>query len=186
MTPKAPRQANAKLFDKAIVGLQDILEGNLSWLDFAYGRVQHIRQTIKTKTYSIPVIYTGTKDYTNVLPDDNKGNTSFFIIHDNQNILNYEAHNKNKLQADFSLIFWYNIEQINNNDTRNTESIKAQILNLLTNCNLSYGSIELSTIKEDIDNIFKEYFISDKATKFVMHPYHALRFEGKIIVNEEC
>lgn len=73
MTAKAPRQKNAKLFDKAIIALQDVLEDNLIWLDFAYGRVQHIKQNIKNKTYSKPVIYTSLKDYIDVLPDDNRG-----------------------------------------------------------------------------------------------------------------
>ena len=186
MTTKAPRQKNAKLFDKAIIALQDVLEENLIWLDFAYGRVQHIKQNIKNKTYSKPVIYTSLKDYIDVLPDDNRGNTAFFILQDPQNILNFTPNTKNVLQSNFSLIFWYDVSKINGNDTRNTEAIKAEILNLLTNCRLCYGTLELTSIKEDIDSIFKEYYISDKATKYTKHPYHAIRFEGKLTIKDLC
>lgn len=186
MIQNAPRQRNPKLFDKAITQMQDILENSIDWLEFAYGRVEHIKETIKNKTYSKPVIFTSINDYIDVLPDDKRGNSSFFIVHDNQNILNYEAHTKNVIQANFSLIFWFDISKIDNNDNRNTETIKQELLYVLTNLNISNGNIELSIIKEDIDNIFKEYYISDKATKYVMHPYKALRFEGKITVREEC
>lgn len=205
MAGKAPIIPNAVMLDRLMAEIQDGLIQNLSWLDVAFGRCQKITKTIENKRYVVPMVYCGgwkghgANDYIEVSPDDKIGNYSFFEILDPQT-LTPEVWAKD-IKAPFALIFWFDLRTIyKQNDNRNTERVKADILKILnghTQWHLPFGRVTVNKIYEKAENVYKGYTlytrelnkglsISEVDNQYMMHPYYAMRFEGILEVPELC
>lgn len=194
MAGKAPIIPNAVMLDRVMAEIQDGLIENLSWLDVAFGRSQRLAKMVEGKRYIYPSVYCGGwnghgyNDYIEVSPDSKIGNFSFFEIDDPQT-LDGEVW-ASDIFAPYSLIVWCDLRKVyNQNDNRNTEKIKADILKILhgrANFHLTNGRISVSRIYERAENVYRGYTLDETINQFLMHPYYAFRFEGVLEVPELC
>jgi hypothetical protein len=177
--PTVPKPETPVFMDEVVVQIQDILKANLPWLDYSFGRSQKLVTKKDKKDYFYPGIHLGDEKYINVFPDQSLGNFSFMAFEDPEDI-DVKLKPYIKVTKNFSLIFWFNIDKIfEDQKDRNLETVKLQILTVLnTKMFLNKGRISMSTIQEDAKNIYKGYSINELASQFLMHPYAGLRFDG--------
>lgn len=184
--PIAPRPLIPIFTDKLICELQDYLIENLNWLDHAFGRCQRLITLKDGRSYYYPGIHIESGKYINVFPTSEFGNFSFFHIADPQRV-EFNSHSFNRVWANYALIFWFNLDSIFTTTERNTEVMKAQIIQILTrNIYLKSGSITVNNIYEQAENIYKGFSIKEIESQFLMQPYAGFRFEGEIYFNESC
>lgn len=184
------------MLDAVIGKIQTALVNNLSWLDAAFGRAQRLTKILPTgKRIVTPNVYCGgldgygKNDYIEVSPDSQIGNFSFFIVDDPQQ-LDWEPFAQMKQKAPFALIFWFDLRRVFGTDTnRNTEYLKAQILELLngrTGWLLGNGTIRINKCYEQAQNIYRGFSLDEVDNQFLMHPYAGFRFEGELLVEMPC
>jgi len=183
--PTTPKPANPVLFDRVISEVQDILESELSWLDYAFGRAQDLIRTEGDRDLRYPAAYIRRDEYQSLEPNQNLGNFSFFLLNDPDTV-DFQQNQYNRLTSGYSLIFWLNIESLGASD-RNTENVKADILRVLTRVlRLTSGSITVDSISEKAENIYRGYSLREIDSQYLMHPYVGFRFEGTMYVKEIC
>jgi len=173
-----PIYDSPKLIDLALLDIQTNLL-TLSWLTNAYGRSKKL---VSGKVI-YPAVYKGSGEYKSLFPDKNSS-YSFFTIDDPQDY-DWRPNVKGLLTVKLSLIFWFDISKIEALDERNTEYLKDEILTLL-NKGYKHGSLELTKVYEDADNIFKGYSIKEINSQYMMYPYAGFRFEGTLKVKQSC
>lgn len=180
-----PQQQEPVMTDLCLSYIQEELT-KLPWLDYAFGKAQKMVRSKNGSDYFYPAIYKGKNDYIPLLPDSGLGCFSFFTAEDPQTV-EFFPHVRNRVTAPVSLIIWYDLRKANPlSGDRNTEKVKAEVLRLLTDMNLKYGSFVLTEIYEKAENIYKGFSLSEVDTQYLMHPYAGIRFQGKIIYNESC
>lgn len=185
--PNVPKPTNPVLLDRVIVQIQDRLKEKLSWLDYSFGRCQRLVTMKDRKEYFYPGVHIGAGEYINVLPDQNLGNFSFLSIDDPQPV-DFNPNSFNTIRAKYALIFWFNLDKIfAGSEDRNTEEIKAQILKVLTReLRLTVGRLNIESINEKAENIYKGFSLKEIDSQFLMQPFGGMRFEGEILMLEEC
>lgn len=195
MNKNVPIIPNAVMLDKAIGEIQIALADGLPWLDAAFGRAQKLVKEINGRRIATPNVYCGssqgcgTNDYLDVSPDSFKGNFCFFVVDDPQNI-GWEPNAEMEQRAPFSIIFWFDLRRVfgalNN---RNTEYMKAQILDILNGRSgwlMRNGSIRINKCYEQAINIYRGFSLDECDNQFLMHPFAGFRFEGEIKVDTPC
>lgn len=195
MTDKVQIMPNAVMLDEAIGEIQNGLAAGLPWLDAAFGRAQKLVKQIDGKRYIIPSVYCGgwkgysKNDYIDVLPDSFKGNFCFFVVDDPQQI-DWEQNAEMEHRALFSVIFWFDLRRVfNSPNVRNTEYLKAQILDILNGRSgwiMRNGSIRINKCYEQAENIYRGFSIDEVDNQFLMHPFAGFRFEGEIRTETPC
>lgn len=185
--PKNPKPKNPVMIDRALAYIQDELIKNIAWLNYAFGRAQRLVTQREHKNWYYPGVYIGDNEYLNVLPGQNIGNRTFFIVDDPQNI-NFNPRQYNLIESPVSLICWYDLTDIYpDGKERNTEDIKRQILRVLTTLTMPNATrLTLTKIYEQAENIFKGYSIKEIDTQYLMQPYAGLRIDGILTYREEC
>lgn len=175
--PAVPKPENPAFMDIVVVQIQDILKANIPWLDHSFGRSQKLIDKDTKKSY--PAVHIGYEKYINVFPDQELGNFSFMIFNDPQTI-DSSMKPYIKVNQKFSIVFWFDLDKIFvDQKDRSLEEIKLQILTVLnTKMLLNKGSIKMSEIKKDANNIYKEYDVKEVESQFLMHPFAGLRFDG--------
>lgn len=193
---KAPIIPHPVMLDLAFGHIQQALTDNLGWLDAAFGRAQRLtkilpngKRIVTPNVYCGGLDFKGNNDYIETSPDSQIGNFSFFVVDDPQT-LDWEPGVQMKQRAPFSLIFWFDLRRVFGSATnRNTEYLKAQILEIL-NGRAGWvfpdGRLKINKIYEQAENIYRGFSISEVDNQFLMHPYAGLRFEGEIWVDMPC
>lgn len=187
---------NAVMLDKAIGELQQGLADGLPWLDVAFGRAQRLAKKMPTgKTIYTPSVFCGgwqghgNNDYIEVMPDSFIGNFCFFVVDDPEQI-EWQQNAEMTKRAPFSIIFWFDCRELfNDPKTRNTEYVKAQILDILNGRSgflMQSGSIKINRIYERADNIYRGFSHDEIDNQFLMHPFAGFRFEGIIETETPC
>lgn len=180
-------ETDPKLNDLVISQVQDVLSENLQWLDHSFGQAQKLVKLKDRKRHKYPAIYIGKNEYVNVFPDDELGNFSFFYIKDPVTVPYFNNNTTNVLKSNFSLIFWFNIEKINNSNNRNLDSVMSEILEVFENkMNLRNGHIEINKIHKEAENIYRQFDISEIDSQYLMQPYSGLKLDGQIITKQSC
>ena len=190
----APVIRGAIMLDKVIGSIQQGLVDNLNWLDAAFGKSQKLVKMINGKRVVTPNVYCGgwrghgENDYIEVSPDSKIGNFAFFEVDDPQTIdVGPWARD---IKTPFSLIVWFDLKRVYGTETnRNTEYLKAQILNVLNGraeWHLPQGRLTINRIYERAENIYRGYTLSEIDNQFLMHPYGGFRFDGILEYNEFC
>lgn len=183
---RTPIKNNAKLFDALFGEIQKKLDTDLLWLDYAFGKAERLVKEVNGRKYYTPNIYIGQNEYEEITPDTGIGNYSFFILHEPQNI-DQMGHGMNgRIKSPFSLVFWFDLRTITEDDNRAIEAVKMQILQVLRNTYAKNGNISISKIYERAENVFKEYSLDEVDNQFLMHPFAALRFDGEAMVQIPC
>lgn len=193
---KAPIIAHPVMLDEIIGNIQQALVANLGWLDAAFGRAQRLTKILPTgKRIVTPNVYCGgldghgKNDYIETSPDSKIGNFSFFLIDDPQQ-LEWEPNVEMTQKAPFALIFWFDLRRVFGTESnRNTEYLKAQILELLNGRSgwlLKNGAIRINKCYEQAQNIYRGFSLDEVDNQFLMHPFAGFRFEGEIKVDMPC
>ena len=76
-----------------------------------------------------PAWYLGHNEYVGLLPDDTLGNFCFFNIDDPTEI-QWARGERNRLTATYSLILWCDMRTVEDDDSRNREAVKEDLLSL--------------------------------------------------------
>lgn len=185
--PAIPKPVTISFFDKVVTQIQDILKSEVFWLDHSFGQSQQLVTKKNKRDFYYPGVHIGNGTYVDVLPNQSLGNYSFFILDDPYTI-EYHPHVKNRITVNFGLIFWLNLKDVfpSSND-RNIETIKEQLLDILTNkMLLNYGRITVNRIQQQARNIYREYSLKEIDSQFLMFPYAGLRFDGVMSLKENC
>lgn len=196
------KKADPVLLDKVIQDMQEMLEGNLPWLDKAFGRAfKIVEHQLAGQKFVYPAVYSGDGEYLSVLPDDKIGNFSFFEIYDPQG-LSPVVQGRPKIEFNGALVFWFDLTSIySDSKMLYTEEVKDEILSVLTTPGaVSSGRFSLNSIIEKPENVYKGYTlekiynnfqysgqnIESMDKQYFMFPYAALRFEFTITTQELC
>ena len=175
----------AYLFDKPIQNLQDAL-GTLSWLNHIFGRSERLVQIQDGRKVYTPNVYRGKNEYISLLPDNTAlGNYCFFVL-DEPQTSGASMSRQNRLRAPFSLIVWVDMRKVENNDARNTEYVKEEILKTIRRAWIKQGAVEISRVYQLAENVFQGYSLDEVDNQFLMQPFAGLRITGELIVDEEC
>ena len=195
MINNAPIIPNAVMLDEAIGEIQQALAGGLPWLDAAFGRAQKLVKEINGRRITTPNVYCGglqgygNNDYIEVSPDSFKGNFCFFVVDDPQTI-DWEPNAEMEQRAPFSIIFWFDLRRVFGSlNNRNTEYLKAQILDILNGRSgwlMRNGSIRINKCYEQAANIYRGFSRDECDNQFLMHPFAGFRFEGERRIETPC
>lgn len=181
--------SNNYLFDKVIEDLRQTLKQRLTWLDASYGRAERLIKEIDGRRYYTPNVYLGNDQYEVLLPDDRRGNYSFFVLHEPQELVN-RMQTEIRIKAPFSLIVWCDMRRVERimqlADKRNTEYVKEQVLGVLGTAFPQHGSASVVKIYERAENVFDGFTLDEVQNQFLMSPFAGFRFYGEMIVTNDC
>lgn len=183
---KVVKVSNPALFDRCICSLQDGLVKELPWLDHIFGRVERlVKEQGGVRRYT-PNIYLGKDEYLLLLPDQGLGNFCYFVMDDPEDVEWYPG-DRSRLQSTFSLVVWVDMRKVDDDDTRNVEAVKAQVLRALNGgIWVRSGSIRIESIYSRAENVFAGFTLDEVDNQFLMSPFAGWRFEGVMMVNDEC
>lgn len=177
--------ARAYLFDKPIQALQDAL-GELSWLNHIFGRSERLVQVQDGRKVYTPNVYRGGNEYIQLLPDNTAlGNYCFFVL-DEPQVVSLPMGLQNRLKAPFALVVWVDMRTVENNDARNTEYVKEELLKTIRRAWLRHGAVSVEKVYQRAENVFEGYSLDEVDNQFLMQPFAGLRITGELIVDEEC
>lgn len=184
---RIPTISNPDLLDKVIAEVQKGLAEKLPWLDHSFGKAQRLVKMIANKRFYTPNVYAGDNEYLEVSPDANIGNFSFFDIEDPQTI-EWIPKQRGAIKSTYGLVFWFDLRKVRPGENyRNVESIKQEILKELNGGFwMKYGRIQVARIYERAESIYRGYTLDEVDNQFLMHPFAGLRFEGDLLINENC
>ena len=170
----APVIKNPVMLDRVIGEIQAGLVENLSWLDVAFGRSQRLTKMMNGKRIVTPNVYCGgwnghgPNDYIEVSPDAKIGNFSFFEIEDPQTI--DAGPWARQIKAPFSLIVWFDIRTVFNDDTRDMERAKRDVLRAVRHTWMRHGRFHINRIYQRAENVFKEFTLDEIDNQYLMQP----------------
>ena len=174
------------LFDKVVTSIQDTLGESLPWLDHVFGVAERlIKETNGVRRYT-PNIYIGNNEYLCMLPDETLGNFSFFVLDDPAEVA-WARGERNRLTVPYSLVVWLDMRTVGDGKTRNRERVKDDILKVMNGgLRLRNGHAVVTAVYERAENVYDGFNIDEVDNQFMMAPYAAFRFEGTMMVDEDC
>jgi hypothetical protein len=174
------------LMDKVIGSIQEGMGSQLKWLDHIYGRAERLVKEHEGVRRYTPNIYIGKDEYLLLLPDQCLGNFCFFVMDDPEDVT-WSVGERSQLQAGFSLIVWFDMRTVEDEDTRDTESVKAAILHVLNGgIWLRNGSYMIDTVFSRAENIFQGFSLDEVQNQFLMSPFCGFRFHGTMMIKDAC
>ena len=186
--PTTLKPTELDLFDKAIAPVQDALKANLTWLNYSFGKMQKLTKQKGRRSYQYPGVYYTNNEYLDLLPNDEFGNFSFFIL-DPSNEIELNNYNEvNRMKAPVSIVFWVNLDQVYGEPNRSVESLKIDILRvLLEDIKLTDSRLTVTKVEDQAEDIYREFSIKETDSQFLMKPYAGLRFSGTLdLTNVFC
>lgn len=163
--------------------------GLYSFLDKCYGKAERRQQREGTRNVFYPSFAVDT-EYENLFPDRVIGNNYiwFDVLDPIQPIEPFRRYQTNKYEAQVGLIFWFNYKYMfpETNKSRTVENVKAIFNNFFTFARLRVAKIELQSIEERIENVFRGYTHNELDTQYLMRPYGAIRVNFRLIWDESC
>ena len=169
-----------RLFNEA----QQALIDGLDWLDLAYGNAERIAMRTERyeKTY-IPAWYKSNEEYESLLPDDRKGNYSFFTTDDNQSVDNAPGRPA-RISGTCNLIVWLDQRTLSNEWSK--EQARNAILGVLTAFNPSDGHLHVRSIFERSEAVFSGFTLEDVENQYLTYPYCGFRFVCEYSIRQDC
>ena len=173
---------NPKMFDKAVLPIQNALASAFPWLDHVIGICETLIDKKDNKPFKSANYYIGGGQYEQIMPCEELGNFSFFYLRDPQV---FGAKDQNLVKSPFSLVIWYDLTNVlPEYDERNTEQIKGQIMGVLNSLRLPY--MKITKIWEKPTNVFTDFSYDPTSNQFLMHPVTGLRIDGEMIARLDC
>ncbi len=162
---------------------QALIEG-LDWLDLAYGKAERIAtRTEKFEQTFIPAWFMDGEDYENLLPDDRKGNYSFFTVEDNQSVESAPGRPA-RVSGVCSLVVWLDQRSLSN--TWSKEAARNAILGVLTNLNVFDGHLQVRSIFERPEAVFSGFTLDEVENQYLTYPYCGFRFVCDYSIRQDC
>lgn len=183
MTKNIPTPTNPAQLDKVLFEFQTRLKDNLSWLDYACGRV--IEHEHNNNGKILPKIYIGDDRYVEVMPDASLGNYCFFDVGEKRQVLKHMPGRGMLVKCTFGLVIWFNLSKIYPMAVeRKTEDLQQEIVDVLVRkTSLSCAGFLITGITDNAKQVFGKYAGKNPESKYMMHPYGAFRFDGELIYN---
>lgn len=173
---------NPKMFDRAVLPIQNALASAFPWLDHVIGICETLIDKKDKKPFKSANYYIGGWQYEQIMPCEELGNFSFFYLRDPQT---FGAKDQNLVKSPFSLVIWYNLTEVSPEyDERNTEQIKGQIMGVLNALRLPY--LKITKIWEKPTNVFADFSYDPTTNQFLMHPFTGMRIDGELIARMDC
>lgn len=176
--------------DKAIQNIQTKLQAQLSWLQVAFGRafrqesLGYVRDSEGKEVrvrYNYPEVYQKTKEPLNVMPNDNLKSACFFYTKDPGKPVDYNFLQYNAYTYGVSLIFWFNLEKIDNTkDFRFTEVLKLEVLQVLR----GVTTMKVTEIYENWENILRDFTVGGNTKEYLKPPYSGFRIDFDLSYTE--
>lgn len=185
---KVIKVKNPVLIDRFFGYIQDTLSGKLEWLDVAYPKAERVQKKNGQtgKRYYQPVVYLEGNDYDSLLPDDRRGNYSFFILDDPQD---YTQHTgmPGEVSGSCSLVFWFDYEKVfGEKDLHSKDEVKLQVLEALREARIIGGKLKVLRFWDQSENVFKGFGLDEVENQYLTHPFGGFRIECKYIIEEDC
>ena len=175
-------KTNPKMFDRAVLPIQNALASAFPWLDHVIGICETLIDKKDNKPFKSANYYIGGGQYEQIMPCEELGNFSFFYLRDPQV---FGAKDQNLVKSPFSLVIWYDLTNVlPEYDERNTEQIKGQIMGVLNSLRLPY--LKITKIWEKPTNVFTDFSYDPTTNQFLMHPFTGLRIDGEMIARLDC
>lgn len=176
---RIPHKTQAKLFDRAVLPIQEEIANELPWIDHSIGVCEVLTEMKDGKKFTSANLFTD--EYEQIMPCEELGNFCFWYMRDPQEIDRLNG----RVKSPFSLIFWYNVDKVSSSpDYRNREAVKAQILAILDN--IHTPGFEITRVYENPKNIFTDFSYDHVQNQFLMHPFGGIRIDGTIIATMDC
>lgn len=187
--PTVPIPPNPVFVD-AVVGKLQTLFGTLSWLTHSFGR-SYIKKTNRDgQEFAEPWVYQANGEYYSVEFNDNLQAMSFFEVGSQSINGDFQRNTTNYYDVELGAIFWVNLDKINSVKGANyyfTEELKRDVRNKLTNEIPNGVRLEINSIDEDIDDIFRNYTFNQLNQKdFFSYPFAGFKFNLTVTVPENC
>ena len=183
---RVPLRKSPKLFDRVIGELQQGLKSRLSWLDYSFGRAERLVKTVNGVRVYSPNVYVGNNDYELITPDTVRiGNYSFFVMDEPQDVAS-PTHDNVRIKSPFSLVVWVDMRKVSDDDERNTEAVKEEVLLALGNITLRKGRFEVTRIYERAENVFAGFTLDEVDNQYMMAPYYGVRIQGIMTIINDC
>ena len=158
--------------DREVSIIKKHLEKKLKWLNVEFhGRV-YKNPSKSDNGKLVPEVYSGDKNYQEVLTNDLKSGTIFF-----SDSFKHTIENTQQMQTDLSIIFILNLSQLKGDAVRNDTEVQHKVLEILTQLaqfELSDLTIGLSALND---------FDTSKIKLSDMQPWHIFSITGKIKYN---
>lgn len=179
---RVQHKTNPKLFDKEVLRIQEALADAFPWLDYSLGICETLTEVKKGRRFTSANLYDGHGQYTQIMPCEELGNFSFFVLRDPQEFV---AKDRNLVKSPFSLIIWYDTRKVSlPSDERNTEEIKGQILSVLNS--LRFPTFSITRIYEKPQNVFADFSYDHTENQYMMSPFAGLRIDGVMEARIPC
>lgn len=180
------KKQNPTLFDKAFSYIQQALAKELPWLDHVFPQAERLVKWVNGKTIYTPNVYVGANEYEQIFPDsDGIGNYSFFVLDEPQKV-SYEQGGRVQMYAPFSLIVWFDIRTLYDDDIRDLEQAKKDVLRAVRRTWMREGYFAITDIFQRAENVFRGFTIDEVDNQYLMQPYGGFRLRGEIHIEEEC
>lgn len=174
---------NPRGLDKAIASIQQSLS-SVSYLTKIFGRAYIFKENRNDSVVLVPKVYTGNKEYENVMVNDHYTSMCFFVATGPATPIDYVHNNQsNYYKRDIALIFWGDLKKINpSHNYVFSELIKSDLLKALSN----NGYINtINKIEDDTyENVFKEFRGSEKLyegkTQYLQYPNTGIRIDLEV------
>lgn len=186
MMERVMKKKNPALMDKVIGSIQDGLATQLQWMTHVFGRAERLVKEQEGVRRYTPNVYVGKDEYLLLLPDQGLGNFCFFVMDDPEDVT-WSVGERSQIQAGFSLIVWLDMRTVEDDDQRDTERVKADILHVLNGgIWLRNGSYMIDTVFSRAENIFQGFSLDEVDNQFLMSPFCGFRFHGQMIIRDAC
>lgn len=176
--------------DREIQELQILLKGELSWLEYSYGRAfQGVKKQTSEPNYLYPAVYTGSRNYYDASPNDNIISQSFFALDQTPyRPTDYETGQYNKYYARVNLIVWGDLRKVNDalNIQREDQHYSHLLLQDVLRVLRMQKSFSVNTILENERGIFDGYGIRSMNPKLFYFPYFCFKISLNGAFEDEC
>lgn len=172
------------LIERLFNDIQEKLITDIDWLNIAYGKVERIAaKKANGDVVYIPAVYNDKYDYENLMPDDQKGNYSFFVVQDDQNIDGAKGR-ANRIYGRCALIVWFDIRSISSGWGK--EYAKNAILSAVSDFSSSNGHLSVESVSEHPDAIFSEFTLDETDNQYLTFPFAGFRFNCRYSIRQLC
>ncbi len=174
-------------YPDSITGLDLKIDGintqlrQLPWLSLAHNRAWNLPESREEGLYRQPRIYSGDRDYWNVMPNDDQDAFSFMVgigpaqpVSDDPQPLITPIRWTKRLD----LIFFLDLSKIDDTQTYiYTEELNVEILDVLKNVN---GLLVNNIWMEDIRDVYEGFDLSEITLQHLYYPFAGIRYELEV------
>lgn len=192
--PTPPTLDNPQLLDLALSSLQTSLS-SLSWLT-AYGKTLRRVNTESGAKYAFPGLWVGGNEYSNLLPNSNFNNYSYFDVGsfnvggNRTKVVSQSSGtiSSNTYENVVGLVVFADIREVYPSDhaTRTEENVKADVLAALKNGSNRGILLEIVDIVDDAEQIYKGYTHEEQTRAFNYRPFINFRINIKMRYSSRC